>query len=181
MVLLPPEPMPAASFFSKLAKLRGADAEMCAEVKQAAVAVKRSNMAAAKQNAVPVAAALLDDFETEEDIFDAIGGVLQEVDQTKTEDSIKTICNKIMCLIHGDNLNKSGHANGGASLENGVKKLTLDAPVHLGALVEDQASKKESESIWLSKQDDSLKTVDTKRLEKAEAQLQKKLENLDNT
>ena len=122
-----------------------------------------------------------DDFETEEDIFDAIGGVLQEVDQTKTEDSIKTICNEIMCLIHGDNLNKPGNANGGASLENGVKKLTLDAPVHLGALVEDQASKKESESIWLNKQDDSLKTVDTKKLEKAEAQLQKKQEKKETT
>ena len=40
-----------------------------------------------------------DDFETEEDIFDAIGGVLQEVDQTKTEDSIKTICNKIRNVL----------------------------------------------------------------------------------
>ena len=84
-----------------------------------------------------------DDFENDEDIFEAIGGVLQEVDQSKTEDSIKIICNKIMCLIHGNDAGKQNHAGGGDSLQNGVKKLTLDAPVHLGSLVENQSSNQE--------------------------------------
>ena len=122
-----------------------------------------------------------DDFENDEDIFEAIGGVLQEVDQTKTEDSIKIICNKLMCLIHGNDVGKQNHADRGDSLQNGVKKLTLDAPLHLGSLVENQSSNQASESIWLNKQDAALKTVDSKKLEKAEAQLQKKLEKKDTT
>ena len=37
-----------------------------------------------------------DDFENEEDIFEAIGAVLQEVDQSKSEDSIKHLCSKLL-------------------------------------------------------------------------------------
>ena len=40
-----------------------------------------------------------DDFENEEDIFEAIGAVLQEVDQSKSENSIKHLCSKLICLL----------------------------------------------------------------------------------
>jgi ATP-binding cassette subfamily F protein 3 len=124
-----------------------------------------------------------DDFENEEDIFEAIGAVLQEVDQNKTEDSIKNICSRLIFLIQGSNV-ANGNAksnNRGSSLQNGIKKLNLDAPVHLGTLVETQSSNQTVESIWLNKQDAALKTVDSKKLEKAEAQLQKKLEKKETT
>ena len=124
-----------------------------------------------------------DDFENEQDMFEAIGGVLQEVDQNKTEDSIKTLCSKLICLLHGDVIENTntGAKEKELGLQNGIKKLALDAPVHLGTLVDNQSSSQEVESIWINKQDDCLKTVDTKKLEKAEAQLQKKLDKKDTT
>merc|ERR1719412_2525886 len=88
-----------------------------------------------------------------------------------------------MRTIHGNagDSTDTGKNDIDSRLKNGVKKLTLDAPVHLGTLVETQSSNQNVESIWLNKQDDSLKTVDSKKLEKAEAQLQKKLEKKDTT
>ena len=123
-----------------------------------------------------------DDFENEEDIFEAIGAVLQEVDQSKSENSIKHLCSKLICLLQGnDNQNSNSNNDGGSTAQNGIKKLTLDAPVHLGALVENQNSSQNVESIWLNKQDEALKTVDSKKLEKAEAALQKKLDKKETT
>ena len=80
-----------------------------------------------------------------------------------------------------DKLSINSNNDGGSTAQNGIKKLTLDAPVHLGALVENQNSSQNVESIWLNKQDEALKTVDSKKLEKAEAQLQKKLDKKETT
>lgn len=124
-----------------------------------------------------------DDFENEEDIFEAIGAVLQEVDQSKTEDSIKTLCSRLIRLIQGSgSISTNVGANDmGSNVQNGIKKLTLDSPVHLGALVEKQSSTQEIESMWLNKQEVNSSNVDSKKLEKAEAQLQKKQEKKETT
>ena len=124
-----------------------------------------------------------DDFEDGDEVFEAIGGVLQEIDQNKTEDSIKTLCSKLMRTIQGKDEDNTDTGNNDIDLrvKNGVRKLTLDAPVHLGTLVDNQSSNQEVESIWLNKQDDTLKTVDSKKLEKAEAQMLKKMDRKDTT
>merc|ERR1719412_2523045 len=88
-----------------------------------------------------------------------------------------------MRTIHGNagDSTDTGKNDIDSRLKNGVKKLTLDAPVHLGTLVDNQSSNQAVESIWLNKQDDTLKTVDSKKLEKAEAQMQKKIDRKDTT
>ena len=88
-----------------------------------------------------------------------------------------------MRTIHGNVEDNTDTRNNDidSRVKNGVRKLTLDAPVHLGTLVDNQSSNQEVESIWLNKQDDTLKTVDSKKLEKAEAQMQKKMDRKDTT
>lgn len=40
-----------------------------------------------------------DDFNTSEDLYDAIGGILQGTDDSKTDDEIKNICEKLHSLM----------------------------------------------------------------------------------
>jgi hypothetical protein len=40
-----------------------------------------------------------DDFETSEDLYDAIGGILQGTDDSKTDDEIKNICESLHSLM----------------------------------------------------------------------------------
>ena len=41
-----------------------------------------------------------EDFETSDDLFDAIGVMLQQADESKTEDDIKEICDRLFSLLH---------------------------------------------------------------------------------
>lgn len=41
-----------------------------------------------------------DDFSTSDDLFEAIGIMLQQADDSKTEDDIKEICDRLYCLLH---------------------------------------------------------------------------------
>ncbi|XP_060605726.1 ATP-binding cassette sub-family F member 3-like [Ruditapes philippinarum] len=100
-----------------------------------------------------------------DDMFEAIGPFFEQVDVNKTEDDIREICNRLYALI--------GKQDTVGEVSNGPHKI-LDAPVHLGALIEDKKDKTESTgSIWMSKRDSTLQ-VDSKQLAKAEAQIQKK-------
>lgn len=64
--------------------------------------------------------------------------------------------------------------NGFAANKN--ERKLLDAPVSMGSLVASNNQVDETQSIWIQKNDDALRTVDSKKLEKAEQQLAKKAE-----
>lgn len=116
-----------------------------------------------------------EDFENGQDIFEAIGGVLQEVAPDKTEMDIKNLCDEIIAKLRPDHRGSSA-----ATLLNGGKKI-LDAPVHLGSvLASSQAASNQHEvqSIWIQKAEDNFR-VDAKKLEKAELQLAKKADKRD--
>ena len=40
-----------------------------------------------------------EDFSTSEDLYDAIGPLLEQVDDSKTEDDIREICNRLYNLV----------------------------------------------------------------------------------
>ncbi|XP_050434741.1 ATP-binding cassette sub-family F member 3 [Adelges cooleyi] len=106
----------------------------------------------------------IDDFHDTEDIYEAIGEVLQEI-ANKSESDIRGICSKLLHLIHP-------HSNSNAS-KNGHTKI-LDAPVHLASMAADlEDNDMEIKSIWVNSRDDSLK-VDKKKLKKAQEKLQQK-------
>lgn len=104
-----------------------------------------------------------DDFNTSEDLYDAIGGILQGTDDSKTDDEIKNICEKLHSLMSLTNNKDSAGP---------VQKL-LNAPVQISSLRTETEEIKQSNSIWLSKRDSNT-IVDQKKLEKAEAQIKKK-------
>lgn len=89
-----------------------------------------------------------EDFEDSAEIFDAIGEVLQEVANEKSEDDIKDICDKLWGIMRPNS--------------NSVKKenRVLDAPVHLKSMtnhVEEDLN--EIKSIWVTTRDDQLVSI----------------------
>ncbi|KAI7815050.1 ABC subfamily F member 3 [Rhyzopertha dominica] len=107
-----------------------------------------------------------DDFEDSEEIYEAVGEVLQEVASDKSEEDIKNICDQLLQMLKPVRT---------AGSRNGPTKV-LNAPVHLGSMAANlESSVDDIKSIWVMQRDDSLK-VDAKKLEKAEAKLQEKLE-----
>ncbi|GFN91712.1 ATP-binding cassette sub-family f member 3-like [Plakobranchus ocellatus] len=112
-----------------------------------------------------------EDFETSDDLFDAIGMMLQQVDESKTEEDIKEICDKLYSLLHQT-------SNGSGRNVNGHNKV-LDAPLQMSKLAEGMAQE-EDHSIWLVKKENS-SVVDQKKLEKADKMIQKKLDKREQT
>ncbi|KAK6620399.1 hypothetical protein RUM44_006800 [Polyplax serrata] len=106
-----------------------------------------------------------DDFEDSEEVYEAIGALLHEVSQEKTEDDVKEICERLMGILKPD------------KVTNGCNRhKILGAPVHLGSMAATLENNiEEMKSIWVISRDDTLK-VDPKKLEKAEAKLQQKQE-----
>jgi len=106
----------------------------------------------------------IEDFHDSEDIYEAIGEVLQEI-ANKSESDIRGICSKLLHFMRphsDDNVSRNGHTK------------ILDAPVHLASMAADlEDNDMEIKSIWVNSRDDSLK-VDKKKLEKAQAKLQQK-------
>ncbi|XP_072544831.1 ATP-binding cassette sub-family F member 3 [Salminus brasiliensis] len=105
------------------------------------------------------------DFEDGEEVFDAIGGVLQEVAAEKNEDDVRDICLQLFNTLKLTNC----HSN--------PRQVLLDAPVQLSQIsVESAASAtNDVQGIWMVKRNQST-TVDAKKLEKAEAKLRAKHE-----
>lgn len=101
----------------------------------------------------------LDDLENDEDVYEAVGEVLHELESDKTVAEIKQVCNRILFILK-PNFEKK---------VNGVRKM-LNAPVQLGQLASDQGAQdeKESNSIWLNTLDGANRNVDAKKLEKAQ-------------
>ncbi|CAL1543684.1 unnamed protein product [Lymnaea stagnalis] len=107
-----------------------------------------------------------DDFTTSDDLYDAIGIMLQQADESKTEDEIKAICDRLYLLLHNTT------SNGTSGAVNGLNKI-LEAPVQMSDLAEEMTNNNDN-SIWLVKRDNS-SVVDQKKLEKADKKIQKKL------
>ena len=107
-----------------------------------------------------------DDFESSDDLFEAIGEVLQEVDEDKNEEDIKDICDTMFNLV------KPSAADSGG---RGKLKL-LENSVHIGQLAAQQGGGGDggADSIWLKTGDEELRSVDKNKLEKAEEMLKKK-------
>ncbi|CAH1406468.1 unnamed protein product [Nezara viridula] len=114
----------------------------------------------------------IDDFESSEELYEAIGEVLHEVADGRSEDDIREICQRILSLMKDDN-KANGEINGEAKI--------LNAPVHLGSMVANHIETVDDiKSIWVMQRDDGLK-VDAKKLEKAEQKLQQKQEKRQET
>ncbi|ESO83643.1 hypothetical protein LOTGIDRAFT_133119 [Lottia gigantea] len=109
------------------------------------------------------------DFDESDDVYEAFGEMLHQVDDSKTEDDIRDICTRLYKIIVPD--------GGGNGKVNGQHKI-LGAPVVIKDVKIDEIEE-EAGSIWLSKRDGNLSTVDKKKLEKAEAKLQMKKDRRD--
>ncbi|XP_073704835.1 ATP-binding cassette sub-family F member 3 [Garra rufa] len=103
------------------------------------------------------------DFEDGEEVFEAIGGVLQEVGD-KNEDDIRKICFQMFNTLQ---LTKC---------DSGQQQMLLEAPVQLSQVSADAVSTaNDVQGIWMMRRNQST-TVDAKKLEKAEAKLKAKHE-----
>uniref|UniRef100_A0A336K328 ATP-binding cassette sub-family F member 3 n=1 Tax=Culicoides sonorensis TaxID=179676 RepID=A0A336K328_CULSO len=104
-----------------------------------------------------------DEFESSDEIYDAIGGILHEVATDKSENEIKSLCEQFLGLMQQTKVKSTG-------------RKILDAPVNLGSMAgQFENGDEEHKSIWVVSRDDSLK-VDSKKLEKAKAKLEQKKE-----
>ena len=86
-----------------------------------------------------------DDFESSEDVFEAIGGVLSEVSD-KSDSDLRKLCDQLMHLL------KPNFQNGSLNKQEHRK---LDAAVTLGSISNDDIID-ETQSLWISKVEDSL-------------------------
>ena len=105
-----------------------------------------------------VLASSAEDFEGAEDVYEAVGPVLQEVDAKKSEDEIKSLCQSLHSFLNLASETSNGHR-------------TLETPFQMESLT--QVDEVVDSNVWIQKAEDSLK-VDSKKLEKAEQQLLKK-------
>jgi len=106
-----------------------------------------------------------EDFENIDDVYEAIGGILHEVEADKTEADVRDLCRKVMAVLRPN--------FGSEVTKNGIHKM-LHAPVQLGELATSQCEGDSAESIWMRTTDDAPRSVDSKKLEKAEQLLIKK-------
>ena len=104
-----------------------------------------------------------EDFDSSEEIYEAIGEILHEVAGDRTEDDIRSLCARFHTILKPEN-----------EKINSKSRKILDAPVLLGQMGTNYDNDIENmKSIWVQQRNDSLK-VDSKKLEKAEAKLQQK-------
>lgn len=109
----------------------------------------------------------LDDFRDSCDVYEALGEIFHDVSDEKSEADIRNICQLIFRRIRPQNGDGQGSV--------GDRKI-LNAPVNLGRMADEfEESLKVSNSIWVTTKDESLK-VNAKKLEKAQAKIQQKLE-----
>ncbi|XP_078420530.1 ATP-binding cassette sub-family F member 3 isoform X1 [Cetorhinus maximus] len=104
------------------------------------------------------------DFESVDEIFEAIGDVLQEVSVSKNEDDVREICQKMFNTLKLNTSNSS------------KSNVLLQAPIQLSKMTGHSDYKTEDvKGIWMMRRDLGT-TVDAKKLEKAEARLKAKQE-----
>ncbi|XP_054452250.1 ATP-binding cassette sub-family F member 3 [Anoplopoma fimbria] len=103
------------------------------------------------------------DFEDGEEVYEAVGGVLQEVSaDSKNEDDVRDICLQMFNTLKLNNHHGT------------QRQVLLDAPVQLSQISADSVCAAEDvQGIWMMKRGQNT-TVDAKKLEKAEAKLKAK-------
>ncbi|RTG89811.1 ATP-binding cassette, subfamily F, member 3 [Schistosoma bovis] len=100
-------------------------------------------------------------FDSEGDVHDAIGGVLDGFHRQDNDQEIKILCKKIYQLMRPSD----GFVE---------KQITLDAPVQMASLLDTFSERVvDNSSIWMMKKQIST-VVDPKKLEKAEAKIKEK-------
>lgn len=89
-----------------------------------------------------VLAGSLDDFETCDDIYDAVGDILQSISIEKSDDNIRDLCSQFFNII------KVG--------SKAVEQKVLNAPVNIADMAKDMDTvDKDMQSIWLVNKDNS--------------------------
>ncbi|CAH3134847.1 unnamed protein product [Pocillopora meandrina] len=111
----------------------------------------------------------VDDFESGEDIYDAVGSILAEVAGDEGEDEIIDLCNQLLSTLKGDGCS-------GTDTDQNAHKL-LHAPVNLQEMAKKLETQRDDDasSIWIVKRENNT-VVDQKKLQKAEAKLKAKQE-----
>jgi len=115
-----------------------------------------------------------DDFESTDDLYEAIGEVLHEMEKNKTEEDVRDVCNQILKLLKPNFETEK--------CSSGQLKM-LDSSVQLGQLASEQGGEEggEGDSIWLKTGEEELRGVDSKKLERQEELRKKKQNRKDNT
>lgn len=109
-----------------------------------------------------------DDFENVDDVYEAVGEVLHEVEMDKTEDDIRKVCAKLLDMMKPD------HAKNKKS--NGSLQKMLNAPIQFGDLVTENTADSidDPNSIWMKNSDEMNRNVDSKKMEKIQELSMKK-------
>ncbi|XP_032659748.1 ATP-binding cassette sub-family F member 3 [Chelonoidis abingdonii] len=103
------------------------------------------------------------DFESVDDLFEAVGELLQEVSRdSKDDEDIRDICQRMYNILHLDEENSRG-----------CSQVLLDAPIQLSKITDNYDSGVDLLPTLLLKRDQN-SMVNAKKLEKAEAKLKAK-------
>lgn len=88
----------------------------------------------------------MEDFETSDEIYEAVGEILHEVAGDKTENDIRLLCTKFHSILKPEN-----------EKINSKNRKILDAPVLLGQMAANLDTDIENmTSIWVQQRNDSL-------------------------
>ncbi|XP_048362906.1 ATP-binding cassette sub-family F member 3 [Sphaerodactylus townsendi] len=103
------------------------------------------------------------DFESVDDLFEAVGELLQDVSRdSKDDEEIRAICQQMYNTLHLDSENSQGD-----------RQVLLDAPIQLSKITDSYDSGLDVlPGLWVKR--DQTSVVNTKKLEKAEARLKAK-------
>jgi len=99
--------------------------------------------------------------ESTEDIMEAIGELLAGVDPTVSESDIESLCKNIYDTLSCD--------------DKAIEETKLLNPININNVTSQQSFNVEEASIWIAKREENF-TVDTDKLEKAEAKIKEKKE-----
>ncbi|XP_071945787.1 ATP-binding cassette sub-family F member 3-like isoform X2 [Antedon mediterranea] len=106
-----------------------------------------------------------DDFESAEDINEAVGGFLLEVAGEKASNLVDQVCEQLSKVLK---LNYTGGDSSCSAL--------LDAPVYLADIIDaEDVTSTDDPSIWIAKKE-AISNVDKQKLKKAEAKIKAKQE-----
>lgn len=82
----------------------------------------------------------LDDFESSDDVYDAIGDILQSVSTEKTEDNIRHLCSQFFKIMKVKSKN--------------VEQKVLNGPINIAEMARSMELKdKDIQSIWVVNKD----------------------------
>lgn len=81
-----------------------------------------------------------EDFETGDDIFDAVGDILQSVDCERPEESVRELCEQFLNIMKNNGVN--------------VERKVLNAPVNIEEMAKNmERLDKDMQSIWVVNKD----------------------------